>query len=46
MEYSIASEVPANPKLKPLAELDPPDVDLSSLNGPQVIDLMQKAGLL
>ena len=46
MEYAIASETPANPKLKPLAELDPPDVDLSSLNGPQVINLMQKAGLL
>ncbi|GAA3776415.1 iron ABC transporter substrate-binding protein [Plantactinospora mayteni] len=46
LEYSIASDVPANAKLKPLSELSPPDVDLSRLNGPEVIALMQKAGLL
>jgi iron(III) transport system substrate-binding protein len=38
--------VAANPKLKPLSELDPPAVDLSKLNAPMVIELMQKAGLL
>jgi iron(III) transport system substrate-binding protein len=46
LEYSIASDVPSNPKLKPLSELSPPDVDLSALNGPEVIALMQQAGLL
>jgi iron(III) transport system substrate-binding protein len=46
MEYSIASGVAPNPKLKPFDELDPPAVNLSTLNGPAVVDLMQKAGLL
>jgi len=45
-EYSVASGVPAHPSLKPLSELDPPLVDLSKLNAPMVIDLMQRAGLL
>lgn len=46
LEYSIASGVVAHPSLKPLSELDPPYVDLSQLNGPMVVELMQKAGLL
>jgi iron(III) transport system substrate-binding protein len=46
LEYSIASDVAPNPALKPLSELDPPTVDLSQLNAPMVIELMQKAGLL
>ena len=46
LEYSIASKVPANPALKPLSALDPPDVPVGDLNGPQVVDLMQQAGLL
>ena len=46
LEYSIASEVPSHPSLKPLSELDPPAVDISRLNAPMVIELMQKAGLL
>ncbi|GLX01230.1 iron ABC transporter substrate-binding protein [Microtetraspora sp. NBRC 16547] len=46
LEYSIASDVPANPVLKPLSELDPPSVDVSTLNGPKVVELMQQAGLL
>jgi iron(III) transport system substrate-binding protein len=46
LEYSIASNVAPNPSLKPLSELDPPTVDLSQLNAPMVIELMQKAGLL
>jgi iron(III) transport system substrate-binding protein len=46
LEYSIASDVPAHPSLKPLSELDPPTVDISRLNAPMVIELMQKAGLL
>jgi iron(III) transport system substrate-binding protein len=46
LEYSISAEVPTNPKLKPLAELSPPDVDIAKLNGPRVVELMQQAGLL
>jgi iron(III) transport system substrate-binding protein len=45
-EYSINSAVPANPKLKPLSELSIPVVDISKLNGPEVVELMQDAGLL
>ncbi|MFC0862990.1 iron ABC transporter substrate-binding protein [Sphaerimonospora cavernae] len=46
LEYSIASDVPANPALKPLSELDPPAIDVATLNGPKVVELMQQAGLL
>lgn len=46
LEYTINPEVPLNAKLKPLSELSIPDVDIARLNGPQVIDLMQQAGLL
>jgi iron(III) transport system substrate-binding protein len=46
LEYSISADVPTNPKLKPLSELSPPDVDISKLNGPRVVELMQQAGLL
>ena len=46
MEYSIASDVPSNPALKPLSELDPPKLDVAKLNGPKVVELMQQAGLL
>jgi iron(III) transport system substrate-binding protein len=46
LEYTVNAAVPANPKLKPLSELSPPNVDTAKLNGPQVIQLMQDAGLL
>jgi iron(III) transport system substrate-binding protein len=46
MEYSIASGVSPNPKLKPLVDLNPPDVDVAALNGRLVVALMQKAGLI
>lgn len=46
MEYSIASGVAANPALRPLSELDPPTLDVAKLNGPKVVELMQKVGLL
>ncbi|MEV4641182.1 iron ABC transporter substrate-binding protein [Actinoplanes sp. NPDC049548] len=45
MEYPVADGV-ANPKLKPMSELDPPAVDPAKLNGPEVVQLMQQAGLL
>ncbi|MGW5363519.1 iron ABC transporter substrate-binding protein [Actinopolymorpha pittospori] len=46
LEYSVASDVPANKELKPLKELDAPAVDAAKLNGPKVVELMQQAGLL
>jgi iron(III) transport system substrate-binding protein len=45
-EYTVGSNVPANPALQPLSELDPPRVDPSKLNGPKVIELMTNAGLI
>ncbi len=46
MEYSLNPKAEANPKLKPLDELDAPSIDISGLNGPKVVELMQQAGLL
>ena len=46
LEYTLNPEVTANPKLKPFSELNPPEVDIAKLNGAQVVDLMQQAGLL
>jgi iron(III) transport system substrate-binding protein len=49
---SYALEYPLNPAVdlgrgvKPFDELDPPHIDPSTLNGPEVISLMQDAGLL
>lgn len=45
-EYAIASGVAAHPSLKPLTELGAPKVDPASLNSPEVVTLMQQAGLL
>jgi iron(III) transport system substrate-binding protein len=45
-EYAVGKGAPSNAKLKPIAELDPPDVDIATLNGPQVVELMRQAGLL
>ena len=46
MASSYALEYPLNPDVKPFDELEPPTVDVSSLNGPQVTELMTEAGLL
>jgi iron(III) transport system substrate-binding protein len=46
LEYSVSPQVPSNPKLKPLSQLDAPDVDIAGLNGPKVVALMEQAGLL
>lgn len=49
---SYALEYPLNPKykldgsVKPYDELEPPVVDVSALNGAQVIKMMQDAGLI
>lgn len=45
-EYTVGAGVAANPKLKPLSELQPPAVDLDTLNGPKIVSEMQRVGLL
>ncbi|ODU03061.1 MAG: iron ABC transporter substrate-binding protein [Pseudonocardia sp. SCN 72-86] len=45
-EYTVGAGVAANPKLKPLSELQPPVVDLNTLNGPKIVSEMQRVGLL
>lgn len=45
-EYPVASDVPAKTELPPLDSLNAPIIDPSTLNGPQVIELMTEAGLL
>ncbi len=46
LEYPIGNGAIANKALKPLSELSPPTVDVTTLNGPKVVELMQRAGLL
>jgi iron(III) transport system substrate-binding protein len=45
-EYPVGSDVPANSKLVPLADLDAPTIDPATLNSKQVTDLMTQAGLI
>jgi iron(III) transport system substrate-binding protein len=45
-EYPVASGVPANPALVPLADLQAPAVNPSDLDAQKVTELMTKAGLL
>ena len=46
LEYPLNPAVSLKAGVKPLSELEPPDVDVTKLNGPKVIELLQKAGLL
>src|SRR5258706_308550 len=46
LEYSVSAQVTTNPALKPMSDLDPPVIDISALNGPKVVELMQQAGVL
>ena len=46
LEYPLNPDATLNPDVKPFDELEPPAVDVSNLNGPQVTDLMTEAGLL
>jgi iron(III) transport system substrate-binding protein len=46
LEYTVGSDVPANKALKPLAELDAPEVDVTKLNSQTVVTMMQDAGIL
>jgi iron(III) transport system substrate-binding protein len=45
-EYPVASGVSANPALPPLADLQAPNIDPSTLNAQKVSDMMTQAGLL
>ena len=45
-EYPVASDVAANDKLVPLAELQAPKIDPAKLNSAKVTELMTQAGLL
>jgi iron(III) transport system substrate-binding protein len=45
-EYAVGVDATSNPKLVPLADLQAPKVEPSSLNSKAVTDLMTQAGLL
>lgn len=45
-EYAVGKDAQSNPKLVPLADLQAPKVDPTTLNSKKVIDLMTAAGLL
>lgn len=46
LEYPLNPKVTLDPPVKPFDELEPPRIDLTQLNGPDVIGLLQDAGLL
>ncbi|NUS53047.1 MAG: iron ABC transporter substrate-binding protein [Nocardioidaceae bacterium] len=46
LEYTLNPQVQLGRGVRPLSELDPPDVDVSDLNGPKVVDLMEEVGFL
>jgi iron(III) transport system substrate-binding protein len=46
LEYTLNPEVDLGRGVKGLADLDPPAVDVSDLNGPEVVALMEEAGFL
>lgn len=46
LEYPLNPAVQLKPPVKSFGELDPPTIDLSNLNGPKVISMMQEAGFL
>lgn len=46
LEYTLNPDVNLGRGVRGLSELEPPKVDVSDLNGPQVVSLMQEAGFL
>jgi len=46
LEYTLNPDVTLGRGVKGLEDLDPPKVDVSDLNGPEVVTLMQEAGFL
>jgi iron(III) transport system substrate-binding protein len=45
-EYAVGKGIASDAALEPLDSLEAPDVDPYTLNGPKVIELMTKAGIL
>ena len=46
MEYAVGVDQPSDPALPPLASLEAPTIDPFTLDGPAVIDLMTRAGII
>ncbi|MHA6781849.1 hypothetical protein ACVGOW_12775 [Pseudonocardia saturnea] len=46
LEYPVGTGLAPNAALRPFSELEPPLIDLNTLNGPKVIAEMQRVGLL
>jgi iron(III) transport system substrate-binding protein len=46
LEYTLNPEVDLGRGVRGLDELEPPDVDVSELDGPKVVELMEDAGFL
>ncbi len=46
MEYAVGVDQPSDPALPPLASLEAPTIDPFTLDGPQVIELMTRAGII
>ena len=46
MEYPLNPEVSLGPPVKPFAELEPPRIDVATLNSEPVTRLLQEEGLL
>ncbi len=46
LEYPLDGETQLDPAVKPFDELQPPTIDVSELNGPTVIQMMQDVGLI
>ncbi len=46
LEYPLNPEVSLDPSVKPFSELEPPRIDVASLNSESVTELMQEEGLL
>jgi iron(III) transport system substrate-binding protein len=46
LEYPLNPDVSLDPAVKPFDELEPPRIDVATLNSEPVIDMMQEEGLL
>lgn len=46
LQYALSHDVPSNPALRPLSELQPPTVPLSQLDGPKVLAAFRRVGIL
>ncbi len=46
LEYTLTPAVELDPPVKPFSELEPPRIDVASLNSEPVVEMMQELGLL